>query len=566
MNKSDVFRQKRFPLISAALKDGFVYGETTPTLTPFADAIARELTDSKFLVLVRHPYHFVRSALRQNFYQGHPEDSTRMQPPKISEFYLTWKSFSQIEKICWLWAETYNWILEFLSQLKNDRHLIVRFEDIESGSPKIEEIFEFLNIDGYCEKEIAQVLEMRLNSQSYGRFPTPEMWSPAIRNIANNICGSLAKQLGYNLEMTPGATLNPANHPYRRHSPMVSIGFPLYSGGTMFADSLESILSQDFEDFEVIVSDHGNDPFVQEIALHYEKLDQRVKYFPTGDRTNCMSTQTFLRVVELSSAPFFIWGSYDDRMEKSYIRKCFEKIKEDDSIVLVYSKSKVYQNNSKYLGVGEDFLKADQDDPCERFLHVIWELKMCNAYYGLFRREILRKTRSFKKDAYAHDNLLLAEVALMGKIIQIEDFLFIRNLTRNYGRSFEEHYTDVIRSVDPPWLEEGITLPFCRLTYSHCELINFSSLPLDKKEQLTREIIRCFKTRWGKQLRYEINRAIRLMNAGCFYCTWDGRYYRQEILDQAKHLQHFFVTNIIKALSEALFIYPEWEELENGLY
>ena len=564
VNKSDVFRQQRFPLITAALEDGYVYGEITPALTPFADFIAQELPNSKFIVLVRHPYQFVRSALKQNYYQGHPEDSFRLQPSKNSEFYATWKNLSQIEKICWLWVETYNWILEFLSQLNSDRYLIVRFEDIQSGSSKIQEIFEFLNIDGYSEKEITQILEMRLNSQHYGRFPSTDMWSSEIRNIINDRCGSLANQLGYNLEMPPITILNPANHPYRRHIPMVSIGFPLYSGGAMLADSLESILSQDFEDFEVIISDHGNDPFVQEIAIHYEKLDHRVKYFPTNDRSKSMYNQAFLRVVELSSAPFFMWGSYDDRMEKSYIRKCVEKIQEDDSIVLVYAKSKVYQNNSKYIGVGNDTVKADQDDPCERFLHVIWELMMCNAFYGLFRREIIRKARSFKKDAYAHDTLFLAEVAMLGKIIQIDELLFIRNLTRDYERSLDEHYTDMIRSADPPWLEEGITLPFCRLMYSHCELVNYSSFPLGKKELLTREIIRCFRKRWDNQLRYEINRAIRLINAGCYYYTWDGRHYGPEIHDQANHLQHFYATNVIKALSEALFIYPEWEDLRKA--
>jgi len=251
-------------------------------------------------------------------------------------------------------------------------------------------------------------------------------------------------------------------------------------------------------------------------------------------------------------------------MEKSYIRKCIEKIQEDDSIALVYSKSKVYQNNSKYIGIGNDTVKADQDDPCERFLHVIWELMMCNAMYGLFRREIIRKARSFRKDAYAHDTLFLAEVALMGKIIQIDEPLFIRNLTRNYERSLDEHYTDLIRSMDPPWLEEGITLPFCRLMYSHCELINYSSLSFDKKEQLTREIIRCFRMRWDKQLRYEIGRAIQLTDAGCYYCTWDRRHYGQEILDRAKNLQHFYATSVTKALSEALFIYPEWEDLRKA--
>jgi tetratricopeptide (TPR) repeat protein/glycosyltransferase involved in cell wall biosynthesis len=563
-NKSNIFKQKLFPLISSAMGNGLIYGEATPTLTPFADVIARELPNAKFLVLVRNPYHFVQSAVKQNYYQGHPEDFLRLQPSKNSEFFSTWKSLSQIEKICWLWTETYRWILEVLSQVDKERFLIVRFEEIQSRSLKIKEIFEFLAIDEYYEKQVEKILALHLNSQSYGRFPISDIWSHEIRNIINTTCGALAKRLGYESGNTLTSCVNKANKPHRQSPPMVSIGIPLYSGGTMLADSLESILSQDFGDFEIIISDHGSDTFIREIALHYEKLDHRIKYFPTDDHSNCIGVQNFFRVVELSSAPFFMWGSYDDRMENSYIRTCLEKIQEDDSIALVYTKSKVYQNHTKYLGAGNDSLKADQDDPSERFLHVIWELMMCNAFYGLFRREIIRKTRSFRKNAYAHDNLFLAEIALMGKIIQLDDHLFIRHLTRNYERSIEEHHTDLIRSMDPPWLEEGITLPFCRLTYSHCELINYSSFSISKKEQVTREIIRCFRERWDKQLRYEIDRAIKLINAGFFYCTWDGRHYGPQIYDSGQHLLHFHITDVLKALSEALFIYPEWEDLRKA--
>ncbi|HYA12848.1 MAG TPA: tetratricopeptide repeat protein, partial [Syntrophales bacterium] len=245
VNKSDVSRQILSPLISEASKDGLVHGSITPELTLFTDVIAQKLPNSKFLILVRHPYQFVRSALKQNYYQGHSDDSLRLQPSKSSEFYSKWKGLSQIEKICWLWVETYKWILEVISKLNKQRYLIIHFEDIQSGSSKIQEIFEFLNIDGYCEKDVKQILEMSLNSQSYGRFPTPDVWSSKIKDIVNDQCGSLAKQFGYILETTPVAVPYTINHPCWRHVPKVSIGLPIYSGGTMLADSLESILSQD---------------------------------------------------------------------------------------------------------------------------------------------------------------------------------------------------------------------------------------------------------------------------------------------------------------------------------
>jgi tetratricopeptide (TPR) repeat protein/glycosyltransferase involved in cell wall biosynthesis len=570
-DRRTVLLESRIETICEAWKKGLVYGETTPAVTPYWDILAREIPRSKFIILVRDPFQFVHSGLFQNYYQGHPSDANSPRPAPESQEYGSWKKLSQIEKICWLWQETYGYLNQAVASLQPDRLRIVHFEELMCSTMKVREIFDFLSLKSFQEPAIKGILKMRHNSHFYGHFPDVAEWSSTLKETVRRICGPVAQEYGYNLaagndrNVLSRESNTPHNRKVIRHQiqPTVSIGMPLYSGGTMLAQSIESFLSQDFSDFEIVISDHGSDPFVREIAHHYEKLDHRIKYFPTVDRISCIGVQNFFRVVELSSAPFFIWGSYDDRVEKSYIKKCLDIIRDNDSIVLAYTKSKVYRDG-KYLGFGNDSIKADQDDPCERFTHVIWELTMCNAFYGLFRREMIRKTRSFRKDAYAHDNLFLAEIALIGKIIQIDDQLFVRNLTRNYQCSFDEHHTDMIRSMDPPWLEEGITLPFCRLTYAHCELINYSSLPFNSKERLTREILRCFRDRWDIQLRYEINRAIQLINKGCFYYTWDGRHYSPEILENAKQLQFFHVTGVIKTLDEAIFIYPEWEELKSA--
>jgi glycosyltransferase involved in cell wall biosynthesis len=343
---------------------------------------------------------------------------------------------------------------------------------------------------------------------------------------------------------------------------MVSIGLPLYSGGTNLADAIESILSQDYEDIELIISDHGSDPFVREVCLHYQRMDGRLKYYPTGDHTNYVGIYNLARMIELSHAPYFIWGSYDDRMEKSFISSCLKVMEGDDTIALVYPRSKVFNGKGEFVGLGADSLKADSDDPFDRFIHVIWELQMCNAFYGLFRRCYMRKTRALYKNCYAHDNLFLAEIALLGKIIQINDVLFIRCLTRNYNLRLDEHHADVLHSADPIYLEEGLTLPFCRFTYAHCELVNHSSLPPERKESLTQEILRCFKRRWAMQLNYEINRLIHFLKNGVYYQTWDGRTYNHDLRKRTPNLHYFHVTDVLKSIREALFIFPEHQELQ----
>jgi len=174
----------------------------------------------------------------------------------------------------------------------------------------------------------------------------------------------------------------------------------------------------------------------------------------------------------------------------------------------------------------------------------------------------MRQTHSLRKNCYAHDNLFLAEIALLGKIVQIDDVLFIRRLTRNYKSNLAEHYTDVINSLDPIYLEEGLTLPFCRFTYSHCELVNHSPLPPERKEFLTSEILRCFKHRWAMQLNYEINHLIHHLKNGVYYQTWDGRTYSHDLMKGMPNLHYFHVTDVLKTIREALFIFPGHQELQ----
>ena len=570
IDKQKAFWSARSSLMRNTWAGGYIYGETSAFVTPFCHLLAEELPESRFIVLIRHPKDFVRSGLRQNFYHGHPSDAGLLRPSPKDEAFKGWEKQSQFEKICWFWRETYIAIEGMLEKVQKERVLVVRFEDLISNIEKVREIFEFLSLEGFSEQKAAEVLSAKLNAQDYKHFPEPESWSSDLNDLLQRLCWPTADKYGYSLsekrkplERSLGndSSVRASALSHREH-PMVSIGLPLYSGGTNLADAIESILSQDYEDIELIISDHGVDPFVSEIGHYYQKLDKRVKYVHSGDQINYLGIHNFARMIELSTATYFMWGSYDDRLEKSFISRCLATIESDDSIALVYPRSKVYNKKGVFLGLGADSVKADSDDAFDRFIHVIWELQMCHAFHGLFRRSYMRKTHSLRKNCYAHDNLFLAEIALLGKIIQINDVLFIRCLTRNYNLRLDEHHADVLHSADPIYLEEGLTLPFCRFTYAHCELVNHSSLPPERKESLTQEILRCFKRRWAMQLNYEINRLIHFLKNGVYYQTWDGRTYNHDLRKRTPNLHYFHVTDVLKSIREALFIFPEHQELQ----
>lgn len=347
--------------------------------------------------------------------------------------------------------------------------------------------------------------------------------------------------------------------------PNVSVGLPVYNGGEMLKEAIGSILSQDYQDMELVISDNGSTDSTREVCLEYQKKDDRIRYYRL--HRNMGWVKNFWNAFARSRGPYFMWATHDDLREKSFITKCLEKIQSDPDIALVYPQSKVYDADSNFLGIAKDYLDTGQDNPIERFKHLIWELGMCNVFYGLYRREAIEKTRSFLfyKIYCGYDNLFLAEISLLGKIIQIPEPLFGRRLTRKYDDSMEEHNAIVIEEDDPPKIRDGITFPFLGLAYAHLDLINYMVDSKADRNDLMNEVIKCYKTLYGNNMMVEIKRAISLVSDNCFYYNWDHRYMDGAPDPNGGKVRSFYhLNNLIKNLQEACFIYPELTELRQA--
>ena len=347
----------------------------------------------------------------------------------------------------------------------------------------------------------------------------------------------------------------------RNRRPTVSVGLPVYNGGNLLTQAIESILSQDFQNIELIISDNCSTDNTEEICLKYQTMDKRIKYHRLEE--NLGALKNFLNVFGLSNAPYFMWASHDDMREQTFVSKCLEKIESDPSIALVYPQTKVLDANSKFIGIAKDHLNTDQGNPIERFRHLIWEIGMCNMFYGLYRTSMLKKVRAWDKSLFV-DNLILAEISLLGKIVQIDDVLFVRRLTRNYNyRTPDERYLQLMSTIDRNLFKDGITLPHCRFTYANLELVNYSEIQESEKEFLINDVLKCFKTRFGDKMKYEINRAIELINNGYFYYTWDKKQSLNWNSGNLRTNDYFHINNLLRHLREALFIFPERTDLKD---
>ncbi len=198
IDKSRTFWRARQSLLYQTWADGLIHGETDLLMTPFADTLADEIPDAKFLVLVRDPRDFVRSGMRRKYYQGHPWDVGRWRPKHATDEHAEWLKLDQFEKICWLWQETYHYIMTITSSIAPERVMLVRFEDLTEDINITKDIFKFTGLRGFEEIRIEQIKQKKLNSQQTGHFPRWPEWTDDRLTQINKICGDLAKEFKYN--------------------------------------------------------------------------------------------------------------------------------------------------------------------------------------------------------------------------------------------------------------------------------------------------------------------------------------------------------------------------------
>jgi glycosyltransferase involved in cell wall biosynthesis len=218
--------------------------------------------------------------------------------------------------------------------------------------------------------------------------------------------------------------------------PSVSIGLPVYNGERFIQEAIESILGQTYPDFELIIFDNASTDRTQNICLAYVARDKRIKY--NRNEKNLGAADNYNRLLWASSGRYFKWAAHDDVCAPEFVGRCVEVLERDDTVVLCYPKSIFIDEDGRQLG--EYVEEVDYADPRPHRRLRTWLMGRpggwCNLIFGLIRSSVLRQTALIGK-YQSSDYILVAELALLGKLHQIPDHLFFRR--DHPGRSTLAH-------------------------------------------------------------------------------------------------------------------------------
>lgn len=224
----------------------------------------------------------------------------------------------------------------------------------------------------------------------------------------------------------------------------------VWNAENFIEQAIDSLLSQDFTDFELIISDNASTDKTGEICRQYAKRDNRIRYYRND--VNIGMEANFKKVLDLANAPYFMWASYDDLWEPSYISEMVEVLDNNESLIIASSISDEIDEEGKQTWAHYDHLDLySQGTTFKRaykFLIKDHWYHQANFIYGLMRASVIEEIggfvnfREYREERhnmveYAIDTLTIFRLIFEGDFFIVDKVLFhhrIPTIKDDYSR------------------------------------------------------------------------------------------------------------------------------------
>jgi glycosyltransferase involved in cell wall biosynthesis len=199
----------------------------------------------------------------------------------------------------------------------------------------------------------------------------------------------------------------------------------VFNGEQFLAQSIDSLLAQTCRDFELIVCDNCSTDRTEQICRAYATADSRIRYH--RNETNIGAPRNFNLAFSFSRCEYFKWAGADDICAPEFIEKCVAVLDQHPEAALCYPKTVWIDAKSQPIREYDDLLNLSSIFPNRRLQHLLWNIRQCNANFGVIRASVMRRTKLFQPFPDS-DVPFLAEIALNGTFIEHPEPLFFRRV------------------------------------------------------------------------------------------------------------------------------------------
>ena len=219
-------------------------------------------------------------------------------------------------------------------------------------------------------------------------------------------------------------------------SPLVSIIIPLYNQGDYIKEAIESVRSQTYPNWELIIMDDGSTDNGGQIVQDFARIDSRINLFrqnnsgPSVARNECISRSNGKYILPLDG---------DDKIGAKYLEKAVDYLENNADCKLVYCLAEKFGEENGIWNL-----------PDYEYDKLLWNnMIFCTAMY---RRSDYNMTNGYNPNmvfGYEDWDFWLSLISPQDNVHKINDVLFfyrIKSVSRNITM-LRNNYKESVRQI-----------------------------------------------------------------------------------------------------------------------
>ena len=159
---------------------------------------------------------------------------------------------------------------------------------------------------------------------------------------------------------------------------LISIVLTVYNGEKYLRESIDSIISQTYENWELLILDDCSTDSSPIIAKEYENNDERIHYY--RNEKNLRLPRNLNKGFSLAKGDYLTWTSDDNRYKSTALEKMYNALKTSENAQFVFASCRIIDEEGKeieYIMVNEESKKRivglDSVGACFMYTRKVYE-------------------------------------------------------------------------------------------------------------------------------------------------------------------------------------------------
>jgi glycosyltransferase involved in cell wall biosynthesis len=199
------------------------------------------------------------------------------------------------------------------------------------------------------------------------------------------------------------------------------------NGERFLGRALDSLLAQEYPNVEIIVSDNASTDRTEEICRQYADQYEQVRY--SRSSSNIGMIPNARKVLELARGDYFVWAGDDDEWSPQFSATLAVALDAQcDAVVAMCATARVTPVGDRIDVVRLPNVGPGQLAEVLSLLQFGQKNKYNFYFLGMFKTAILRRAFAYYPDIPGTERFLLAQLALVGSFVYVDDILFYKTL------------------------------------------------------------------------------------------------------------------------------------------